>query len=153
MHRCSAASWDWIRSTHWKSPWPYPSATASSCVRTIRTIGRSSPACARCPRTSSRTAPVEAGGSVRRRPARFLHAAFHRPWQARTTCGADAEPGMTSSSLLPQPAARRYGLLLLPADPLLAIAGAVTQRQVFALLALALLLTALLLPQLLARRT
>lgn len=59
---------------------------------------------------------------------------------------------MTSSSLLPQPAARRYGLLLLPAYPLLAIAGAVTQRQVFALLALALLLTALLLPQLLARR-
>lgn len=60
---------------------------------------------------------------------------------------------MTSSPLPPEPAARRYGLLLLPAYPLLAIAGAVTQRQVFALLALALLLTALLLPQLLARRT
>lgn len=60
---------------------------------------------------------------------------------------------MTSSSLPPEPAARRYGLLLLPAYPLLAIAGAVTQRQVFALLALAVLLTALLLPQLLARRT
>lgn len=60
---------------------------------------------------------------------------------------------MTSSPLPPEPAARRYGLLLLPAYPLLAIAGAVTQRQVFALLALAFLLTALLLPQLLARRT
>jgi uncharacterized membrane protein len=47
---------------------------------------------------------------------------------------------------------RRYGLLLLPAYPLLAIAGAVTQRQVFALLALALLLTVLMLPRLLARR-
>lgn len=59
---------------------------------------------------------------------------------------------MTSSSLSSDHATRRYGLLLLPAYPLLAIAGAVTQRQVFALLALALLLTVLLLPQLLARR-
>ncbi len=59
---------------------------------------------------------------------------------------------MTSSSLSSDHAMRRYGLLLLPAYPLLAIAGAVTQRQVFALLALTLLLTVLLLPQLLARR-
>jgi uncharacterized membrane protein len=59
---------------------------------------------------------------------------------------------MTSSPLSPEHATRRYGLLLLPAYPLLAIAGAVTQRQVFALLALALLLTVLMLPQLLARR-
>lgn len=59
---------------------------------------------------------------------------------------------MTSSSLSPDHATRRYGLLLLPAYPLLAIAGVLTQRQVFALLALALLLTALMLPQLLARR-
>jgi uncharacterized membrane protein len=47
--------------------------------------------------------------------------------------------------------ARRYALWLLPVYPLLAIAGAVSHRQVFALLALALLLTVLLLPQLLAR--
>ncbi|MBQ4855041.1 xanthomonadin biosynthesis protein [Rhodanobacter sp. B2A1Ga4] len=60
---------------------------------------------------------------------------------------------MTSSSLSPDHSTRRYGLLLLPAYPLLAIAGAVTGQQFFALLALALLLTVLLLPQLLARRT
>lgn len=59
---------------------------------------------------------------------------------------------MTSTAPSSGHATRRYGLLLLPAYPLLAIAGAVTQRQVFALLALALLLTALMLPQLLARR-
>lgn len=47
---------------------------------------------------------------------------------------------------------RRYVLLLLPAYPLLAIAGAVTHRQVFALLALALLLTVLMLPRLLTLR-
>jgi uncharacterized membrane protein len=47
---------------------------------------------------------------------------------------------------------RRYVLLLLPAYPLLAIAGAVTHRQVFALLALALLLTVLMLPRLLTFR-
>jgi uncharacterized membrane protein len=47
---------------------------------------------------------------------------------------------------------RRYALLLLPAYPLLAIAGAVTHRQVFPLLALALLLTVLMLPRLLTLR-
>lgn len=78
---------------------------------------------------------------------------FRRRWQAGSFDGANAESGMTSSSSSPpDDTTRRYGLLLLPAYPLLAIAGAVTQRQVFALLALALLLTALLLPQLLARR-
>lgn len=59
---------------------------------------------------------------------------------------------MTSSSPSPESTSRRYVLLLLPAYPLLAIAGAVTHRQVFALLALALLLTVLMLPHLLARR-
>lgn len=48
--------------------------------------------------------------------------------------------------------ARRYALWLLPVYPLLAIIGAVTHRQVFALLAMALVLTVLLLPQLLMRR-
>lgn len=48
--------------------------------------------------------------------------------------------------------ARLYALCLLPVYPLLAIVGAVTHRQIFALLALALLLTVLLLPQLFARR-
>ncbi len=59
---------------------------------------------------------------------------------------------MTPSSPSSDNTTRRYGLLLLPAYPLLAIAGAVTQRQVFALVALALLLTVLMLPHLLARR-
>lgn len=58
---------------------------------------------------------------------------------------------MTATSP-PSDHARLYALCLLPLYPLLAIAGAVSHRQVFALLALALLLTVLLLPQLLARR-
>lgn len=76
---------------------------------------------------------------------------FRRRWQAGSFDGATAEPGMTFSSS-PDGTTRRYGLLLLPAYPLLAIAGAVTHRQVFALLALALLLTVLMLSQLLTRR-
>lgn len=55
----------------------------------------------------------------------------------------------------PAPAARnsrRYVLLLLLAYPVLAIAGVVTQQQIFPLLALALLFTALLLPRLFAHR-
>lgn len=59
---------------------------------------------------------------------------------------------MTPSSISPENTTRRFALMLLPGYPLLAIAGAVTQRQVFALLALALLLSVLLLPHLLARR-
>jgi uncharacterized membrane protein len=59
---------------------------------------------------------------------------------------------MTSPSISPENTTRRYALLLLPGYPLLAIAGAVTQQQVFALLALALLLSVLLLPHLLTRR-
>lgn len=58
---------------------------------------------------------------------------------------------MTVSSLSPD-RARRFALWLLPVYPMLAIVGAVTHRQIFALLALALLATALLLPQLLSRR-
>jgi uncharacterized membrane protein len=98
---------------------------------------------------SRRTASVEAGASTHRR--RFCHATFRRRWQAGGFDGANAEPGMTSSSPS-DGTTRRYGLLLLPAYPLLAIAGAVTHRQVFALLALALLLSVLMLPQLLTRR-
>lgn len=49
-------------------------------------------------------------------------------------------------------ASRRAGLWLLLAYPALVIAGVVTHRQVFALLALAVLLTVLLLPRLLAGR-
>ena len=58
---------------------------------------------------------------------------------------------MTASSPSPDHA-RRLALCLLPAYPLLAIAGALSHRQIFALLALALLLTVLLLPAMLARR-
>jgi uncharacterized membrane protein len=57
---------------------------------------------------------------------------------------------MTSPA--PEKASRPYGLLLLPAYPALAVAGAVTHRQIFSLLALAVLLTVLMLPRLLARR-
>jgi len=49
-------------------------------------------------------------------------------------------------------ATRRFVLPLLLAYPLLAIAGAVTHRQIFPLAALLLLLTALMLPRLAARR-
>ncbi|MEO6926262.1 MAG: xanthomonadin biosynthesis protein [Rhodanobacter sp.] len=49
-------------------------------------------------------------------------------------------------------ASRRYALLLLLAYPALAIAGAVTRRQIFPLLALVVLLTVVLLPRLLSRR-
>lgn len=48
--------------------------------------------------------------------------------------------------------ARRSALLLLPAYPLLAMAGVLTHRQVFALAALLLLVTAAMLPRLLTRR-
>jgi len=47
---------------------------------------------------------------------------------------------------------RRYALLLLPAYPVLAIAGAVTHRQIFPLLALVLLLTVVMLPRLASHR-
>lgn len=47
---------------------------------------------------------------------------------------------------------RRYVLVLLLAYPLLAMAGALTHRQVFPLIALSLLLTAVLLPRLRTRR-
>ncbi len=50
------------------------------------------------------------------------------------------------------PSTRRFTLPLLLAYPVLAIATAVTHRQLFALLALALLLSVLLLPSLLRRR-
>jgi uncharacterized membrane protein len=49
-------------------------------------------------------------------------------------------------------AARRFVLPLLLVYPLLAIAGAVTHRQIFPLVALLLLLTAVMLPRLAARR-
>ena len=53
----------------------------------------------------------------------------------------------------PPPArSRRYILLLLLCYPLLVLAGVLTHRQIYPLLALAVVSTALLLPQLLARR-
>ncbi|WEN15340.1 xanthomonadin biosynthesis protein [Rhodanobacter sp. AS-Z3] len=58
---------------------------------------------------------------------------------------------MTASSPLPD-RARGASLCLLPVYPLLAIAGAWSHRQIYSLLALALLATVLLLPHLLARR-
>ncbi|HEY1588749.1 MAG TPA: xanthomonadin biosynthesis protein [Rhodanobacter sp.] len=59
---------------------------------------------------------------------------------------------MTSSSPPAESATRRYVLPLLLAYPLLAIAGAVTHRQIFPLAALLLLLTAVMLPRLRTRR-
>ena len=59
---------------------------------------------------------------------------------------------MTSSSPPAENATRRYVLPLLLAYPLLAIAGAVTHRQIFPLAALLLLLTAVMLPRLQTRR-
>jgi hypothetical protein len=66
--------------------------------------------------------------------------------------------GMTlpfDSAQAPRPAVdtRRYVLPLLLAYPLLAIAGDVTHRQIFPLVALLLLATALMLPRLLSLRT
>ena len=49
-------------------------------------------------------------------------------------------------------ATRRYALLLLLLYPALAIAGAITHRQIFPLLALVVLLSAVMLPHLLSRR-
>lgn len=63
-----------------------------------------------------------------------------------------AESGMTSCVQPIQHTTRRYVLVLLLAYPLLAMAGALTHRQVFPLIALSLLLTAVLLPRLLTRR-
>jgi uncharacterized membrane protein len=77
---------------------------------------------------------------------------FQRKWQARDPSGAIAEPGMTPLSPPIESAARRYALVLLLAYPLLAIAGALTHRQIFPLAALLLLLTVVMLPRLLARR-
>jgi uncharacterized membrane protein len=59
---------------------------------------------------------------------------------------------MTSSSPPAESATRRYVLPLLLAYPLLAIAGAVTHRQIFPLAALLLLLTVVMLPRLQTRR-
>lgn len=58
---------------------------------------------------------------------------------------------MTSSSPSAESATRRYVLPLVLAYPLLAIAGAVTHRQIFPLAALLLLLTAAMLPRLQTR--
>lgn len=59
---------------------------------------------------------------------------------------------MTFTPVAAQSTSRRYVLLLLLAYPVLAIAGVITQKQIFPLLALALLFTALLLPRLLELR-
>ncbi|HEY8682963.1 MAG TPA: xanthomonadin biosynthesis protein [Rhodanobacter sp.] len=77
---------------------------------------------------------------------------FQRKWQARRS-GADiAKSGMTSTFRPIEHASRRYVLALLLAYPVLAIAGALTHRQIFPLLALLLLLTVLMLPRLLSHR-
>lgn len=64
----------------------------------------------------------------------------------------NAEPGMTSTSSHVENALRRHTWLPWLAYPVLAIAGALTHRQVFPLLALLSLLTAVMLPRLLSRR-
>jgi len=59
---------------------------------------------------------------------------------------------MKQVSPSPATAARRHALLLLLAYPVLAIAGAITHRPIFPLLALVLLASVLMLPRLLSRR-
>jgi uncharacterized membrane protein len=59
---------------------------------------------------------------------------------------------MTSTSIPSETTVRRYAWLPWLAYPVLAIAGALTHRQLFPLLALLSLLTAVMLPRLLARR-
>jgi uncharacterized membrane protein len=77
---------------------------------------------------------------------------------ARCSDAGNVESGMASiSSTFDRTARfdrapRRYALLPWLAYPLLAIAGALTHRQMFSLLALLALLTAVLLPRLLSRR-
>jgi uncharacterized membrane protein len=63
-----------------------------------------------------------------------------------------AEPGMASTSTASEKPARGYAWLPWLGYALLAIAGALTHRQVFALLALLCLLTAVMLPRLRSRR-
>ena len=77
---------------------------------------------------------------------------FRGAWQSGDFSGPIAKIGMTPPSAAPDSTIRRYGWTLLLAYPLLAIAGAVTHRQIFALLALVLLLTVVMLPHLLRRR-
>ncbi len=73
-------------------------------------------------------------------------------WQAFGFGQIFVESGV--KDVLPSHAAatRRYALLLLLAYPALAVAGAVTHRQLFPLLALVVLLTVVLLPRLLSHR-
>src|SRR5690606_29849928 len=55
--RCSTPALAWTRSTRSSSRWRSASATASSCARTTRRTGASSPRCGRSRRTSKPTAP------------------------------------------------------------------------------------------------
>ncbi len=59
---------------------------------------------------------------------------------------------MTSPSTALDSMTRRYGWMLLLVYPVLAIAGALTRRQIFPVLALVVLLTVVMLPRLLGRR-
>ncbi len=100
---------------------------------------------------SSSIAPAEADGSTppafRRCPPRL-----HSSWQASASGRVAVESGVNRVLPTPAVATRRYAALLLLAYPVLAIAGAVTHRQIFPLLALVLLLSAVMLPRLLLRR-
>ncbi len=60
-------------------------------------------------------------------------------WQASASGRAKAESGVNQAMSSHAATTRRYALLLLLAYPVLAIAGVVTQRQIFPLLALVVL--------------
>jgi uncharacterized membrane protein len=79
---------------------------------------------------------------------------FRDEEQAGTFATVDMKFRMnrTSSPALAEGATRRYGLPLLLLYPVLAIAGALTHREIFPLLALLLLLTVVMLPQLMRGR-
>src|SRR6185312_9011349 len=109
------------------------------------------PACATCPPTSSRATPAAAAGSLAH-SFRLRHVMLRARWQASAFGRARAVSGV--SDAMPSHAAttRRHALLLLLAYPGLAIAGAVTRRQIFPLLALVVLLTVVMLPRLASQR-
>ena len=132
-HPCLVANWGSIPSMPWRSRWPFPGATVSSCGRTIRTIGRSSPACAGCRQHIEQHPPGEHVVVVTRRCGAGCHATASR--------GGVMESRLTSSPAVVNPCRWPAGPLLL-AYPVLVVAGSLTQRQIFPLLALVLLVTA-----------
>ncbi len=77
---------------------------------------------------------------------------LHATWQRYGYGRAVVESNMSDALPSDAAATRRFALLLLLAYPALAIAGVVTHRQIFPLLALVVLLSVVMLPRLLSRR-